>query len=157
MARVALSLGSNMGDKRGNIAKALSALDEGGARIVARSADYRTAPWGPVAQDWFVNACVVAETDLPPTDLLALCRRVEQQLGRIREVRWGPRIIDIDILTYDGATVDDSGLTIPHPHLQERAFVLVPLAEIAPDLTVRGRRITDMLQELDASDILKLS
>ena len=89
MAGVTLSLGSNMGDKHSNIAAALSALNEGGARIVARSAYYRTEPWDPIAQDWFVNVCAVAETQLAPDDLLALCLRAEQELGRVREVTWG--------------------------------------------------------------------
>ena len=157
MAKVALSLGSNLGDKRGNIAMALSALDEGGARIVARSADYRTKPWGPIAQDWFVNACALAETDLAPDDLLALCLRVERELGRIREVKWGPRVIDIDILTYDDLELTTPSLTLPHPYIEERAFVLVPLAEIAPDLNLGGRPVADILAELNRGDVTKLA
>jgi 2-amino-4-hydroxy-6-hydroxymethyldihydropteridine diphosphokinase len=157
MAKIALSLGSNLGDKRGNIAKALVALDQGGVRIVARSADYRTEPWGPIAQDWFVNACALAETDLAPDDLLALCLRVERQLGRIREVKWGPRAIDIDILTYDDLELNTPSLTLPHPYIGERTFVLVPLAEIAPDLRVGGRRAADMLDSLNGSGITKLA
>lgn len=157
MAKVALSLGSNLGDKRGNIAKALSALDEGGARIVARSADYRTEPWGPIAQDWFVNACALAETDLAPDDLLALCLRVERELGRIRELKWGPRVIDIDILTYDDLELNTPSLTLPHPYIGERAFVLVPLAEIARDLKLGGRPVADMLAGLNRGDVTKLA
>ncbi|PVE23959.1 2-amino-4-hydroxy-6-hydroxymethyldihydropteridine diphosphokinase [Microvirga sp. KLBC 81] len=157
MARVTLSLGSNLGDKRGNIAKALSALDAGGARILTRSADYRTEPWGPVAQDWFVNACAVAETELAPHDLLALCLRVEQELGRVREVKWGPRVIDIDILTYDDLEVNTPSLMLPHPYLAERAFVLVPLAEIAPDLKLGRKMIADILADLNCSGITKLA
>jgi 2-amino-4-hydroxy-6-hydroxymethyldihydropteridine diphosphokinase len=157
MAKVSLSLGSNLGDKRGNIAKALSALDEGGARIMARSADYRTEPWGPIAQDWFVNACALAETDLAPNDLLALCLRVERELGRIREVKWGPRVIDIDILTYDDVEVTTPSLTLPHTFAAERAFVLVPLAEIAPDLNLGSQRVADMLGGLNRGDVTKLT
>ncbi|MBQ0819950.1 MULTISPECIES: 2-amino-4-hydroxy-6-hydroxymethyldihydropteridine diphosphokinase [Microvirga] len=157
MAKVALSLGSNLGDKRANIAKALSALDEGGARIMVRSADYRTEPWGPIAQDWFVNACALAETDLAPDDLLALCLRVERQLGRIREVKWGPRVIDIDILTYDDLELITRSLTLPHPFIGEREFVLVPLAEIASDLKLGGRPIMDMLAGLNRGDVAKLT
>ena len=157
MARVALSLGSNLGDKRGNIAKALSALDKGGARIMARSADYCTEPWGPIAQDWFVNACALAETALVPNDLLALCLRVERELGRIREVKWGPRVIDIDILTYDDVEVSTPSLTLPHPFAAERAFVLLPLAEIAPDLILGSRRVADLLGGLNRGDVTKLA
>jgi 2-amino-4-hydroxy-6-hydroxymethyldihydropteridine diphosphokinase len=156
MVRVALGLGSNLGDKRGNIANALSALHAGGARILTRSGDYRTEPWGPVAQDWFVNACAVAETDLAPDDLLALCLRVERELGRIRETRWGPRVIDIDLLTYDNLAVNTPSLTLPHPYLAERAFVLVPLAEIAPDLKLGQTTVADTLATLNWSGITKL-
>jgi 2-amino-4-hydroxy-6-hydroxymethyldihydropteridine diphosphokinase len=157
MTRVTLSLGSNLGDKHGNIAAALSALDEGGVRIVARSANYRTEPWGPIAQDWFVNACAVAETHLAPDDLLALCLRAERELGRVREVKWGPRIIDIDILTYGNIKIDTPSLTLPHPYLAERAFVLVPLAEIEPGLILGGRRIVDLLRNLRSSSVTKLA
>ncbi|MXQ13892.1 2-amino-4-hydroxy-6-hydroxymethyldihydropteridine diphosphokinase [Microvirga makkahensis] len=156
MARIALSLGSNLGNKRDNIAKALAALDQGGARIVACSADYRTEPWGSIDQDWFVNACAVAETDLTPGDLLALCLRVERELGRVREVRWGPRVIDIDIITYDDLQVGTPTLTLPHPYVAERAFVLLPLAEIAPELNVGGRSVADMLANVSANGIAKL-
>ncbi|WP_114944727.1 2-amino-4-hydroxy-6-hydroxymethyldihydropteridine diphosphokinase [Microvirga calopogonii] len=157
MAKVALSLGSNLGDKRGNIARALSALDRGGAPIVARSADFRTEPWGPVAQDWFVNACALAETDLSPEDLLALCLRVEQELGRIRETKWGPRAIDIDILTYGDLEIGTPALTLPHPYAAERAFVLVPLAEVAPELRLGGRRIVELLASVSSGGITKLT
>ncbi len=157
MAKVALSLGSNLGDKGGNIAKALAALNKQGARIFARSADYRTEPWGPVAQDWFVNACALAETDLAPEDLLALCLRVEQELGRVRDTKWGPRVIDIDILTYDDLELSTPTLTLPHPYAAERAFVLVPLAEITPDLRLGGMRVADLLANVRRGDITKLA
>jgi 2-amino-4-hydroxy-6-hydroxymethyldihydropteridine diphosphokinase len=157
MAKVAFSLGSNLGDKRDNIARALCALDCSGARIVARSANYRTEPWGPVAQGWFVNACALAETDLAPENLLALCLRVEQELGRVRETKWGPRVIDIDILTYNDLVVRSSTLTLPHPYAAERAFVLVPLAEIAPDLMLRGQRVADLLTTVSGSNITKFA
>ncbi|NIX77135.1 2-amino-4-hydroxy-6-hydroxymethyldihydropteridine diphosphokinase [Microvirga terricola] len=156
MAKVALSLGSNLGDKSGTIQKALALLDEGGATVLARSSDYRTPPWGPVPQDWFVNACAIAETDLASRDFLALCHRVERALGRVREVRWGPRIIDIDILAYDDLALESPELMLPHPHLHERAFVLVPLAEIAPDLMVRGRRVADWLARVDTAGIVRI-
>ncbi|MBZ6075645.1 2-amino-4-hydroxy-6-hydroxymethyldihydropteridine diphosphokinase [Microvirga puerhi] len=154
--RAALSLGSNLGDKRGTIARAIAALDAGGAKTVARSADYRTEPWGPVAQDWFVNACVLVETALSAPDLLALCLKVERDLGRIREVKWGPRIIDIDILTYDDVAIDTPELVLPHPFVLERRFVLVPLAEIAPDLAIRGTTVAEALKLLGPGDVTRI-
>jgi 2-amino-4-hydroxy-6-hydroxymethyldihydropteridine diphosphokinase len=156
MAKVALSLGSNMGNKCGNLAKALAALNAGGARIVARSADYCTKPWGPVAQDWFVNACALAETDLGPHELLAFCLCVEQELGRVRETKWGPRAIDIDILTYDDLAINTPTLTLPHPYAAKRAFVLVPLAEIAPDMQLDGMRVADLLASLGRHEATRL-
>ncbi|WP_445501194.1 2-amino-4-hydroxy-6-hydroxymethyldihydropteridine diphosphokinase [Microvirga sp. G4-2] len=156
MARAALSLGGNLGDKRANIAQAIAALERNGVTVLARSADYLTEPWGPVEQDRFVNACVMAETTLAPAALLSLCLQIERELGRIREVKWGPRIIDIDVLTYDDLEINEPDLTLPHPHMLERLFVLVPLAEIAPDLVVRGQRITDIIKALPPEDMRRL-
>lgn len=156
MARAALSLGSNLGDRRANIAAALAALARNGVAILARSADYLTEPWGPVEQDRFVNACVIVETGLAPAELLSLCLRIERELGRIREVKWGPRIIDIDVLTYDDLTMEEPDLVLPHPHMLERLFVLVPLAEIAPDLVVRGQRIAEAVEALPPEEIRRL-
>ena len=157
MAEAALGLGSNLGDKRRNVAEAISRLEAGGARVLKRSSDYRTEPWGLTEQDWFVNACVLVETALPPRALLGLCQQVERNLGRTREVKWGPRTIDIDILTYDGLTLDTPSLVIPHPYALERAFVLAPLAEIAPDLEIRGRRVADALARLGAQGVDRLA
>ena len=156
MAEAALGLGGNIGDKRRYVAEAIARLEAGGARVVERSSDYRTEPWGLTEQDWFVNACVLVETALPPEELLALCQSVERALGRIREIKWGPRTIDIDILDYDGLVLDEPGLTLPHPRLTERAFVLVPLAEIAPDRVVAGRRVAEWLAGVDATGIRRL-
>lgn len=156
MVSAALSLGSNIGDARANVARAVEALDRGGATVVARSADYRTAPWGPVAQDWFVNACVIVETDLPPEGLLALCKRIELELGRTREVRWGPRVVDVDILTYDDLELAIPGLTVPHAHMMERAFVLVPLLDADPDFTVRGQRIAGTVTRVSRDGVFRL-
>jgi 2-amino-4-hydroxy-6-hydroxymethyldihydropteridine diphosphokinase len=156
VASAALGLGSNVGDKRANVARAVELLDRGGARVVARSSDYRSEPWGPVEQDWFVNACVLVETTLSPPELLALGRRVEGALGRTREVRWGPRTIDVDVLTYDDLEIDTPELVVPHPRVLERAFVLVPLVEIAPELAVHGRRIADVVAELRMEDVVRL-
>lgn len=156
MADAALGLGSNLGDKRDNLTRAITRLTDQGLRIIARSADYRTPPWGPVAQDWFVNACLLVRTRHSPQALLDLCLKVESELGRVRGQRYGPRMIDIDILTYDDLVLDSPALTIPHPRLRERAFVLVPLAEIAPDLVIGGDRVADVAARIEAAGIEKL-
>lgn len=156
MAEAFLSLGSNLGDKSGNIAAALRALEGPGLHVVARSRDYRTAPWGPIEQDWFVNACARIETVLAPEDVLARALEVERLMGRVRDIRWGPRLIDIDLLCMAGVTRDTATLTLPHPRMLERAFVLVPLAEIAPELVIAGRRIGEAAAALDTSDVVLL-
>ncbi|MFC7400507.1 2-amino-4-hydroxy-6-hydroxymethyldihydropteridine diphosphokinase [Chelatococcus sp. GCM10030263] len=156
MADAYLSLGSNLGDKRAMIARAVERLGAAGVAVIARSSDYRTPPWGDEDQDWFVNACVKVRTDLSPHDLLTLCLAVERDLGRVRTRKWGPRTIDIDLLVYDGVQMASGDLVLPHPRIAERAFVLQPLAEIAPDLEITGRRISAMLQGLDAMGIERL-
>ncbi|WP_417695403.1 2-amino-4-hydroxy-6-hydroxymethyldihydropteridine diphosphokinase [Roseibium sp.] len=135
--RAALGLGSNLGETKANIDAALAKLDETpGLRLISRSSDYRTPPWGPVPQDDYRNCCAVIETELSPRALLERCLQVEKDLGRIRDIRWGPRIIDIDVLIYGDAVVDEDNLTLPHPRMAERAFVLVPLSEIWPDAPI---------------------
>ena len=154
MPKAYLSLGSNMGDKRAMIARALSALAaHPEVRLVTRSADYRTPPWGKTDQDWFVNACAVVETDLSPEQLLELCLTTERDLGRERRERWGPRVIDIDLLAYDAVTMDTPRLTLPHPQLTERAFVLVPLAAVAPDLVIADATVAAWRARTDAAGI----
>ncbi|MFC0217349.1 2-amino-4-hydroxy-6-hydroxymethyldihydropteridine diphosphokinase [Pseudochelatococcus lubricantis] len=141
-ARAYLGLGSNMGDKRAMIAEALARLAAlPGVAVAARSRDYRTPPWGDTDQDWFVNACAAVDTTLSPHALLEVCLDVERAMGRKRLRKWGPRIIDIDLLDYDGLPIASDTLTLPHPHLLERAFVLIPLAEIAGDLRIGGRPV----------------
>lgn len=158
MARAYLGLGSNLGDKRGAIAEALRRLEEApGTTVIARSADYRTPPWGDTDQDWFVNACAAVETGLSPQALLRACLSVEESLGRVRTRKWGPRIIDIDLIDYGGRTIRDEALTLPHPFALQRPFVLVPLAEIAPDLELGGVSVRTALGRLDASGIVPLN
>ncbi len=141
---IGLGLGGNLRDPPAMIAAALQTLAERGhVRVTAVSTVYRTPPWGPVAQPDFANACALAATELTPDDLLAEVKAVERALGRGASERWGPRSIDIDILFYAGASVAAPDLVIPHASLFERAFVLVPLAEIAPDLVITGRRVGD--------------
>ncbi len=154
---IGLGLGSNIGDKAANIASALARMEEGGAlKVTARSTPYRTAPWGIEDQDWFVNACALAQTTLSPEDLIRRCKAVEAELGREKTVRWGPRLIDIDILFFGDRRVETSDLTIPHKELFNRAFVLVPLAEIAADRAIGGRIVADALATLEreAGDVV---
>jgi 2-amino-4-hydroxy-6-hydroxymethyldihydropteridine diphosphokinase len=153
---ILLGFGGNIGDVRATIQAALSHLDQSGVSIEQRSSFYRTQPWGPVPQADFVNACAAGRTDLAPRALLALTQHIEHELGREAGVRWGPRAIDIDILDYDGLAVRSSGLTLPHPRLTERAFVLVPLAEIAPDRIFAGRSARDWAAAADRSGIERL-
>ena len=128
-------------------------------RLKARSSDYRTPPWGVTDQPPFVNAVIAVATSLAPRDLFARAIAVERALGRDRshERRWGPRPIDLDLLAYDDVVVSDVDLTLPHPRLFERAFVLVPLAEIAPDRVIAGIRVRDALARLDTTGIEKLA
>jgi 2-amino-4-hydroxy-6-hydroxymethyldihydropteridine diphosphokinase len=146
-----VALGSNIGDTVGTLARAIDLLT-GDARVtlVARSRDYRTAPWGNTDQDWFLNAAIAVRTTLDPHALLARCLEVERQLGRVRTVKWGPRVIDLDLIVYRDREIDTPDLVLPHPHLTARAFVLRPMADIAPDLVVRGRTVRDWLAELGA-------
>lgn len=160
MAEALLALGGNVGDARATLDRAVALLCDGTVvRLLARSADYRTPPWGVEDQAPFVNLCIVAATELSPQALLARALSVERALGRDRrrEQRWGPRPVDIDILAYDDAVVNDPDLTLPHPRLFERAFVLVPLAEIAPDRRIAGRRVREALASLDAGGIERLA
>lgn len=128
----------------------------GHLRIGAVSSLYRTAPWGPVEQPDFVNACALATTDLAPRDLLTEVKGVEAALGRTTGMRWGPRAIDVDILFYAGDTVDTPELVIPHQSLFERAFVLIPLAEIAPQLVIAGRRIAEAAAACDSTGVASI-
>ena len=151
-----LALGSNIGDKPGNIARALELLEERGiVRVTAVSSIYRTAPWGYVEQDFFANACAVGETRLRPLELLAATNAVETELGRKPSIRWGPRLIDIDILFHGDASFAHAQLNLPHKDLFGRAFVLVPLAEIAPHLKVAGRSIAEAAARFSGEPIEK--
>jgi 2-amino-4-hydroxy-6-hydroxymethyldihydropteridine diphosphokinase len=127
-------------------------------RLLTRSSDYRTPPWGVEDQPAFVNLCIAVETALSPRMLLERAQAVERMLGRERanERRWGPRPIDIDLIAYDDLTVDEADLQLPHPHLFERAFVLVPLAEIAPERMIAGVRVRDALARLDTRGVERL-
>jgi 2-amino-4-hydroxy-6-hydroxymethyldihydropteridine diphosphokinase len=154
--RAYLGIGSNIGDMAAMLDRAVAGLAAvPGIAVAARSADYRTPPWGKTDQPWFLNGAVAIDTDLDPHGLLDACLSVEHDLGRVREERWGPRLIDIDVLAYEGAAVEDARLVLPHRYVRERAFVLVPLAEIAPDLVIGGERVIDALAKLDRSGITR--
>ncbi|HEY2228565.1 MAG TPA: 2-amino-4-hydroxy-6-hydroxymethyldihydropteridine diphosphokinase [Xanthobacteraceae bacterium] len=159
MTEALLALGGNVGEVRATINRALAMLCDGDhVRLRARSSDYATPPWGVEDQPVFVNLCIAVETELTPQALLGRVQAVEQALGRRRdqEQRWGPRPIDIDILAYDDVTLVEAELTLPHPRLFERAFVLVPLAEIAPDRVIAGRRVRDALAKVGTAGIRRL-
>jgi len=159
MAEALLALGGNVGDVRATLDAAVALLCDGKmVRLVARSSDYRTPPWGVEDQAPFVNLCLDVATELSPQALLDRALAVERKLGRDRqdERRWGPRPIDIDILAYDNVRMDEPALTLPHPRLFERAFVLVPLNEIAGERQIAGRRVRDVLKAVDASGIERL-
>jgi 2-amino-4-hydroxy-6-hydroxymethyldihydropteridine diphosphokinase len=130
---VYLGLGTNLGNREKNLNAAVDALSPK-VEILARSPVYRTEPWGYTDQADFLNQVIKGSTSLSPTDLLAFAKQVEEQVGRKATFRWGPREIDIDILFYDDLVLETTELTIPHPRLHERAFMLVPLADIAPEL-----------------------
>ena len=158
MAAVFLSLGSNLGDRESNIGKALDLLArDHHIRVERVSSMYETKPVGFTDQPDFINAVALVDTDLSAADLLHAILDVEQEMGRERNLRWSPRVIDIDILTYDGLRIDTEELTIPHPRMMERAFVLAPLAEIAPDLVLPdGRTPGEALISLTSQDVRKV-
>lgn len=133
MPRAHIAFGGNLGDVEGNLRRALGAVGAlEGTRIVRVSSLYRTAPVGVTDQPEFVNGALEVETALAPEALLAGLLRIEADLGRTRERRWGPRTVDLDLVLYENRVVDVAGLQVPHPRMHERGFVLVPLAEIAP-------------------------
>jgi 2-amino-4-hydroxy-6-hydroxymethyldihydropteridine diphosphokinase len=145
LTRAYLGLGSNLGDRRALLIQAIDALDWGAVSVVARSGVYETEPiGGPEGQPPFLNQVIAVETALGARKLWERCSAVEAALGRARdhEERWGPRTIDIDLLLYGDETHDEPDLTVPHPRLAERAFALVPLAELAPDAVIPGRGTT---------------
>ena len=154
-----IALGSNLGDSAEQIRSALRALDKlPDTRLVRQSSFYRNPPTGYLNQPEFVNAVARIETRLAPRDLLEQLLAIERAHGRVRDFPNGPRTLDLDILLYGDRVVQETGLTIPHPRMGERVFVLVPLAEIAPDAMVPGKgRVADLLRNVDASGMIKLA
>ncbi len=160
MTRVFVGLGSNLGDSVRLFERAQAALDKLPKTLLVRCSDYyRTTPVGDRHQPDFLNAVVELKTCLEPVELLRGMQRIENGLGRRREStrRWGPRTIDLDLLLFGRQTVCESELTVPHPRMAERAFVLEPLAELAPDLEVPGLgRISRLRNRLDSSGVCRL-
>lgn len=151
MAVVYIGIGSNLGDKKANCLRSLKKLSAAGVVIRKESALYETMPWGLEEQPGFMNMTAEAETGLPPEKLLGVLKEIEREMGREESVRWGPRLIDLDLLFYDDKIIESETLTVPHRHLHERKFVLLPLSEIAPDLIhpVFKRSIKELKEILD--------
>ena len=161
MAIVYLSLGSNKGDRIGFVQQATSLLNGyENINVVQSSSLYETEPWGVESDNWFVNAVIQVSTSLSPRTLLSQCQKIENVLGRNREKegRYGDRNIDIDILLYDNLIVSEQDLIIPHVHFHERAFTLVPMLEIAPDVVhpVYKKTMTDLYEELENPEMVYL-
>jgi 2-amino-4-hydroxy-6-hydroxymethyldihydropteridine diphosphokinase len=159
MANALIALGGNVGEVRTTFKKAIAnILGMTQAALLARSSDYATPPWGDQQQARFVNACIEIDTSLDPHALLFTLHKIEAKFGRnrMRETRWGPRTLDLDLIAYDDVKLDKPELTLPHPRLFERAFVLVPLTEIAPDRVIAGRSVKAALAGLSAEGIERL-
>ena len=152
-----VALGSNLGDRCAHIEAALSALDSlPGTRVTARSAIYETPPLGPAGQQDYLNAAAALTTTLDPHALLDALLAIEQSRGRVRRERWGPRTLDLDLLLHGETVLNDPHLTLPHPAMLGRAFVLVPLCDLAPQLVLAGRTLAEHLALLDRGGIRRL-
>lgn len=153
-----LGLGSNMGDRKQFLHDALKLLmNHPQIKVSVVSSLYETKPWGYVEQDVFMNLVVEIETELSPLALLAYCLEIEQELGRVRKIKWGPRVIDVDVLLYDKLTLETEKLTIPHPFMTQRDFVMIPLAEIAPQLLIGDKSVKKIASAFDETQLIKLS
>ena len=160
MADVLIALGGNVGDVRATLQKAIANIcGMTQAVLLARSSDYSTPPWGDDRQDRFINACIEIDTSLDPHALLFTLHKIEKKFGRDRasERRWGPRTLDLDLIAYDDVSIQKPELTLPHPRLFERAFVLVPLAEIVPDRVIAGRSVAAALAQISTLGIHRLA
>ena len=154
VSTVYLALGTNLGDRMDNLRRAIAALSPS-VKVTALSSVYETPPWGYADQPAFLNMALAAETDLEPLALIAFLKKLETYLGREKTFRNGPRLIDMDILFYDDLVFEQADLVIPHPRLHERAFVLVPLNDIAPDRMhpVLKRTVRDLLKDVDTKGV----
>lgn len=158
MKTVYLSLGSNVGNREANLRAAVNGLEEARVPVLRASPIYETEPVENTKQGWFLNLVVEAETKLTPLELLHRTMRIERELGRVRRVAKGPRTIDIDILLFGHAVLHSRDLEVPHPRMAERRFVLVPLADLVPDLRhpITGRTVREMLEAAPPAEVRKL-
>lgn len=156
LARVFIALGSNLGDRSRNLQDAIECLSPK-VQVTDQSPIYETEPWGYTDQPQFLNQVIAGRTSLPPDELFDYLKTIEIKLGRKPAVRFGPRLIDLDLLFYNALIYNSAELTIPHPRLQERAFVLVPLADIAPDIIhpVQKKTVSEILSHLDRSGVTR--
>lgn len=155
MNKIYLSLGTNLGDKKDNLEQALKLLSHK-VKILKISSYYETEPVGFKDQPWFLNIVVEGETNLLPSELLIFTQSIEHEMKRVKTIVNGPRIIDVDILLYEDEKVETEDLVIPHPRMKERAFVMVPLAEISPDIIIQGEKISHILKNLKGEKIHKV-
>lgn len=145
-----VAIGTNLGDRSANCARAIALVESAGIRLLRCSREYRTEPWGLADQPWFLNMVIKVESDLAPRELLGALKRIEKEMGREKGCRWGPRVIDLDILLYENAVVDEPDLQIPHPRMHERQFALQPLCDLAPDVVhpLLRKTVRSLLKEL---------
>lgn len=154
-----IAIGSNLGDRTGNVREAVRLVADGvKASLVSMSSLYETEPWGVKEQGSFVNAAMIVETALAPVELLVHLKSIEAAMGREKTERWGPRVIDLDIIFFEDMIIDENGLKVPHPGAHERAFVMVPLAEIAPEFIhpATGRTLAETAGSLDKAGVRKM-
>lgn len=156
MSKIYLSLGTNLGEKKSNLDQAIEMLKDK-VKILKKSSYYETEPVGYSHQPWFLNLVLEGETDLSPIELLAFTQSIEKEMKRVKTIVNGPRIIDVDILLYQDEEIESENLILPHPRMKERAFVILPLNEIAPSLTIQGEEIGDILHNLKKEKINKVS
>ncbi|MBN4066249.1 2-amino-4-hydroxy-6-hydroxymethyldihydropteridine diphosphokinase [Ahrensia sp. AH-315-G08] len=157
MKRAWLGLGGNVGDVREAMARALLWMDgQSGLTVTDVSPIYKTPPWGVEDQPWFLNCCAQIKTNLSPEELLETCREAERRGKRKRIIRWGPRTIDVDILMMEGVEQVEQRLTIPHPRIEERAFVLVPFADIAAEEVLNGRSVAEWAAAINKDGLERL-
>lgn len=157
MKKAYLGIGGNIGDTKSNIEESIEILKKNKhISVTDVSSFYETEPVGYKEQDWFLNVVVEVETSLSPLELLEYCQFVENELKRVRVIRWGPRTIDVDILLFEDFESQEEVLTVPHPRMTERAFAMIPLYEINKDIKIYGEDIKDIVKNLDGEEIRKL-
>lgn len=152
-----LALGTNVGNKEENLKEAIKRLSEGGIEVVGESPIYKTPPYGPVEQDWFLNQVVEVQTELDADELFEAMQIIEKEMGREKEVRWGPRLIDLDIIFYNDLVLHEKNLTIPHADMQNRKFVLQPMCDLNPKFLhpVFEKRMEELLENCNDEGVIE--